>query len=44
MIGLPGVGKTLLSRTIADFAGSEAIGPSYLAEALQYRPRTAHRL
>jgi hypothetical protein len=28
-----------LAHTIADLAGSEAIGPSHLAEALQYRPR-----
>jgi len=29
-----------LARTIADLSGSEAISPSHLAEALQYRPRT----
>jgi len=28
-----------LARTIADLAGSEAIGPGHLAEVLQYRPR-----
>jgi len=28
-----------LARTIADLAGSETILPTYLAEALQYRPR-----
>lgn len=27
-----------LARTIADLAGSESIGPSHLAETLQYRP------
>ena len=29
-----------LARTISDLAGSEALGPSHVAEALQYRPRT----
>jgi magnesium chelatase family protein len=31
-----------LARTIADLAGSDAIGPSHLAEALQYRPRNIY--
>ncbi len=29
-----------LARTIADLDGAEIIGPSHLAEALQYRPRS----
>jgi magnesium chelatase family protein len=31
-----------LARTIADLAGNEAISPSHLAEALQYRPRNLY--
>jgi predicted ATPase with chaperone activity len=39
MVGSPRAGKTPLARTIAHLAGSEEIGPVYLAEALQYRPK-----
>lgn len=28
-----------LARTISDLAGSKAIGPAHLAEAIEYRPR-----
>jgi magnesium chelatase family protein len=31
-----------LARTIADLAGSESIGPSHLAELLEYRPRNLY--
>ena len=33
--------RVKLARTIAGLAGSDAISPAYLSQALQYRPRCA---
>jgi predicted ATPase with chaperone activity len=33
------VSLSLLARTIEDLASAENIGPAYLAEAIQHRPK-----